>query len=95
MDYKDRRARKVHMALVFTENTDRRELYSIIFIRDIVHYRLKCDVLVSLLNFYFPARALRETFHFRLPKLKSNFEFNNPTFHCTSINVYFIFLVFS
>ena len=43
----------------------RRELYSIIFIRDIVHYRIKCDVLVSLLNFYFPARAFHETFHFR------------------------------
>ena len=63
----------------------RRELYSIIFIRDIVHYRIKCDVLVSLLNFYFPARALRETFHFRLPKLKSNFAFNNPIFRCMSI----------
>ena len=57
----------------------------VIFIRDIVHYRIRYDVLLSVLNFYFPARALPETFNFRLPKLKSNFAFNNPIFPCISI----------
>ena len=72
-----------------------RELYSISFICDIVHYRIKCDVLVSLLKLYFPARALRETLHFRLPKLKSNFALNNPIFRFLFITNKIITLIFN
>ena len=60
----------------------RRELYSIIFIRDIVHYRCAC---FFIKYYYFPARALRKTFPFRIPKLKSNFAFNNPIFRYMSV----------
>ena len=63
----------------------RRELYAIVFIRDLVHHHIKCCNLISLLNFYSPFRTLRECFHFRLPVLKSNIAFNNPIYRCMFI----------
>ena len=38
-----------------------------------------------MLNFYSPVRTLRESFHFRLPVLKSNIAFNNPIDRCMFI----------
>ena len=58
----------------------RRELYCVIFIRDPIHYRIRCGDLIALLNFYFPIRALGESFHFRLPGSKCSIAFNNPMF---------------
>ena len=50
----------------------RRNMYSIVFIRDLIHNNLNCSSLLAQLSFYSPQRSLRENFHFRLHLNRSN-----------------------
>ena len=39
----------------------RRQMFSIFFIRDLIHCHIKCPALLALVNFYAPARTLQQS----------------------------------
>lgn len=63
----------------------RRKMFSVIFIRDLIHNQIQCPDLLIKLNFYAPLRSLRGTFHFNNSSIRSNFGCNETIFHCTSL----------
>ena len=58
-----------------------RKMFSVLFVRDLVHSHIQCRELLELVNFYAPRRSLRENFHFVI-----NFRRNQ----CASISNYFL-----
>lgn len=63
---------------------DRRKYFSIMFIRDIINYHIKCPYLLGRINFYFPARNLRTRFHIRGQFHRTNYGSNEPIERCTN-----------
>lgn len=61
----------------------RRKMFSIVFIRDLIHNQINCTDLLSKLNFYAPLRTLRGNFHFKNSIIRSNFGCNETIYHCT------------
>ena len=76
-----------------TSLESRRQMFSIFFIRDLIHCHIKCPALLALVNFYAPARTLRESFHFYNSVLRSNFLCNETLYHCTTICNSFLNLI--
>ena len=63
----------------------RRKMFSIIFVRDLIHNHINCSNLLALLNFYAPRRPLREKFYFVLYFNRSNYYETEPIYHCCKI----------
>ena len=63
----------------------RRKMFSVIFVRDLIHNNIKCSELLSLLNFYSPRRYLRENFHFVINFNRNNFNQIETLNHCCKL----------
>lgn len=63
----------------------RRKVYSVNFIRDLIHGHINCTALLERINFYAPIRSLRENFHFRNFLNSSKYAQKEPLTHCSEI----------
>ena len=63
----------------------RRKMFSVMFVRDLIHCHIDCSALLALLKFYAPRRHLRENFHFVLRTNRSNFNQIETIYHCCNI----------
>ena len=69
---------------------NRRKMFSIIFIRDLIHNNIQCPELLDKLCFYSPQRPLREKFHFVLKLCRSKFTQSETMHNCCKITNDFV-----
>ena len=69
-----------------------RKMFSVLFVRDLVHRHIQCPELLELLNFYAPRRSLRGSFHLVI-NFRTNFMQDKSINRCASIsNSFFNFI---
>ena len=69
---------------------NRRKMFSVLFVRDLVHSHIQCPELLELLNFYAPSRSLRGSFHLVINFSRTNFMQDESINRCASISNSFL-----
>ena len=69
---------------------NRRKMFLVVFVRDLVHSHIQCPELLLLLNFYAPRKSLRGNFHFVINFSRNNFMQDKSIYRCASISNSFL-----